>query len=80
MSIAPHLLVSRGRKVSAASAAHEFLLEDFGEMTGWRAYTWSFDEDGYTDPLTKATQLEFKNPDFDPRAAYRRLKIRRESK
>ena len=30
--------------------------------------------------LTEATRLEFNEPDFDPRPAYRRVKARRETK
>jgi hypothetical protein len=77
--IAPDLLVARGPKVSAASAAHESLLEDFNEMTGSRSYTYSDDKEDYVDSLTEATRLEFGNPDFDPRPAHRRLKRKRNS-
>jgi hypothetical protein len=36
-AIAPGLLVRRG----AASAAHEFLLEELGRLTKSQAYTWN---------------------------------------
>jgi hypothetical protein len=80
-SIAPHASIQRGPKVRAASAAHEFLLEETGQLTGSRAYTWSDDKGNddrgdFTDPLTKATRLEFDQPDFDPRPAHRRVKAR----
>ena len=81
-SIAPYASIQRGPKVGAASATHEFLLEETGQLTGSRAYTWSDDKGNedrgdFTDPLTKATQLEFDQPDFDPRPAHRRVKARR---
>ena len=62
VSIAPQLSNSQGPKVRAASAAHEALLEDFSEMTGRRAYTWSDDTGNddrgdFIDPLTEATGI-----------------------
>lgn len=76
--LAPALQVPRGPKISAASAAHEFLLEgELPALLGRNAYTHSPTEDDFTDPLTKATRLEFGNPDFDPRSAHRRVKKRR---
>jgi len=75
-TIAPYVSIPRGPKVSAASAAHEFLLEELGQVTGSRAYTWRDEEGKCTDPLTEATRLEFNDPKFDPRPAYRRVKAR----
>jgi hypothetical protein len=43
-------------------------------VTGSRAYTWSDEQEIFTDPLTNATRLEFGKPDFDPRPAYRRVR------
>jgi hypothetical protein len=75
--VAPHLPSPRGRKVTAASAAHEFLLEEGVGVTGSRSYTWDPNKEDFTDPLTAATRLEFACPRFSPRPAYRRLKARR---
>jgi hypothetical protein len=75
--LAPHLPTTRGRKVSAASAAHEFLLEESFPITKLRAFTFNDSKNDFTDPLTKATRLEFNDAYFDPRPALRRLKRRR---
>lgn len=72
-----HLSIPCGPKVSAASAAHEFFLEDIVPSIGRSsAYTWSDLEEDFTDSLTEATRREFNEPDFDPRSAYRRIKAR----
>lgn len=77
-AVAPHLPTLRGRKVGAASAAHEFLLHSLFHMTGSpNGFTWHPYKDEFTDSLTKATQVEFQDPDFDPRPAHRRFKARR---
>jgi hypothetical protein len=75
-TIAPYVSIPRGPKVSAASAAHEFLLKELGQLTGSRAYTWRDDEGKFTDRKTEATGLEFNEPKFDPRPAYRGVKAR----
>jgi hypothetical protein len=79
-SLLPHLPIRRGPKISAASAAHEFFLEEVVLPRGPHAYTWSPNEEKCTDPLTQATRQEFGCPDFDPRPAYRRLKARQKPK
>lgn len=79
-AIAPSLPEARGRKISAASAAHELFLQSnayFGFPAG---YTWSDIEGECRDQRTKATRLEFDDPDFDPRSARRRIKVRRTGK
>lgn len=77
-SLAPHLAISRGPKVSAESAAHEFFLEDVvPRMDRPRAYSWNEIEERFTDSITEATCREFGLPDFDPRPAYRRLAARK---
>jgi hypothetical protein len=68
-TVAPRLSVSRGRKISAASAAHEFVSEELGQ-----AYTFSPVLEDFTDELTKATRIEFGDPNFDPRPAVRRAR------
>jgi hypothetical protein len=74
----PALSVPRGRKRSAASAAHEFALEgDLPAKLGCSTYTLDDVVGDFTDPLTQATRLEFGDPTFDPRPAHRRLKRRR---
>jgi hypothetical protein len=75
-SLAPHLLVPRGLKVSAASAAHEAFLEYAVMRMEPRAYTWNEIKGKCTDPMTEATRREFPGGHFDPRPAYRRLKAR----
>jgi hypothetical protein len=73
--LGPALSVPRGPKISAASAAHEFLLEQgMPAKLGCSAYTLSDSEDDFIDPLTQATRREFSDPDFDPRPAHRRFK------
>jgi hypothetical protein len=72
------LSVPRGRKRSAASAAHEFALDgDLPAQLGCSAYTLNDIVGDFTDPLTLATHIEFEDPAFDPRPAYRRVKRRR---
>jgi len=74
-SLAPTLAISRGPKVSAASAAHQFLLSEVAALwKGREAYTWSDAAEDFTDAATKATRLEFGQTDFDPRPACRRVK------
>jgi hypothetical protein len=69
--LAPVLKTPRGRKPTAASAAHEFLLQHL--QCG---YTWHVDEEDYSDALTQATRAEFSDPRFSPRAARRRVNAR----
>jgi hypothetical protein len=78
-AIAPHLSVARGRRMSAASAAHEFLLEMLGRRIGPQAYTWNPIGEDYSDELTQATRLEFGHPRLSPKPAHRRLKRRRKA-
>jgi hypothetical protein len=75
-SLAPHLSIRRGLKVSAASAAHEFFLEYVVMPMEPRAYSWNDPKGQFTDPVTEATRREFDHRHFDPRPAYRRLKAR----
>ena len=78
--VAPSLPNARGRKVSAASAAHEQLLETVERYIGPRGYTYSACEGDFVDEHTKATRLEFGDPHFDPRPAHWRLAARRKAK
>jgi hypothetical protein len=75
-SLAPHLPNARGRKVSAASAAHEFFLENTVPQIEPRAYTWDDYNEEYTDPVTEAARREFNLGYFDPHPARRRMKAR----
>jgi hypothetical protein len=79
-SLAPHLSIPRGLKVGAASAAHEFFLEDVVMPMEPRAYSWNEPKGKFTDPVTEATRREFERRHFDPRPAYRRLKARQKRK
>ena len=72
--IAPSLSLPRGRKVTAACAAHTFLLENAPTLFGRVSFTWAWDKNDYTDELTLATRLEFRRPHFNPQPAGRRLK------
>lgn len=73
-SIAPHLSANRGPKVSAASAAHEYLLNPEIDLSAARRpAAYQHREAEYVDPLTAATRLEFGNTDFDSRPARRRI-------
>ena len=75
--VAPQLTMRRGPRISAASAAHEFLLENGIGVREVNLYTWDPEIGDFTDPQTRATRLEFDEPDFDPRPAYRRLMRRK---
>jgi hypothetical protein len=79
-AVAPLLLIPRGPKITAASAAHELLLEELVPVTGMRGYTWNpykGDEGDFSDPLTQATRLEFARPRFSPQPARRRARRQR---
>ncbi|MBV8923017.1 hypothetical protein [Bradyrhizobium sp.] len=76
--IAPHIVNSRGPKISAASAAHELILETVF-LDGPSAYTWDPIKGDFSDGLTQATRLEFGNPNFSPQPARRRARKRRVS-
>jgi hypothetical protein len=65
------LAIKRGPKRSAASFAHQFLLEHLPGKK--RAYTYTSDV-GFTDKVTEATRLEFGHGNFDPRPARRRIR------
>jgi hypothetical protein len=71
--LGPALRVPRGRKTNAASFAHQFLLESgLPEQLKCSALTYSAEAEDFTDPLTRATRVEFSDNDFDPRPARRR--------
>jgi hypothetical protein len=76
--IAPHLSISRGPKISAPSAALDFLLEGgaLEFITKRRSRSRHSRSREYCDALTEATRLEFANPGFDSRPARRRSKAR----
>jgi hypothetical protein len=74
-AIAPHLSLDRGPKVSAPSAAHNFILESGIELTKRRLpYARRDRSASNDDALTEATRREFDIPHFDSRPARRRLK------
>ena len=73
--IFPHLSAPRGRKITAASAAYEFirgLSPDLAKVNRRRRIIEQ--EDQFIDPLAEATRREFQDPTFSPRSARRRLK------
>jgi hypothetical protein len=67
--------VSRGPKLTRASAAHEYFLES-RSIFETAAFTWSPEEEDFTDRLTQATREEFDDPDFNPVPARRRLRAK----
>jgi hypothetical protein len=78
VSLAPSLPDRRGPKISAASAAHEYFVENVVvKLDPRHAYTWNASEQKCTDSVTDATRREFGRPQFDSRSAYRRIKARR---
>jgi hypothetical protein len=78
--VSPRLSLSRGPKISAPSAAHEFLLgPDIGNSAKRRPSTHQNRPGEYVDALTEATRREFDVPDFDSRPAGRRLKARQKT-
>jgi hypothetical protein len=68
--------VSRGPKLTLASAAHEYFLES-QSLFRPAGFTWSPDNDDFTDRLTQATREEFDDLGFSPRSARRRLRTKR---
>lgn len=78
-ALTPHLSISRGPKISAASASHELFLEN-GLPDQPPAYTWDPIKYDFTDGLTLATRQEFGVPNFSPQAARRRVRKRRLTK
>ena len=76
-AVAPHFSVKRGRKITAASAAHEFLFrQELGLILKRGPYRGRRRATAYEDPRSEATRLEFDLLSFDSRPAKRRLKPR----
>ena len=67
--------VSRGPKLTHASAAHEYFLES-QSIFELAAFAWSPEDEDFTDRLTQATREEFDDPDFNPVPARRRLRAK----
>jgi hypothetical protein len=70
--VAASVAVPRGPKITAASAAHEYILDMCLTFLG-RKYTWNYVNSSFEDALSQATKEEFGLRKFDPRPAYRRL-------
>jgi hypothetical protein len=68
--------ISRGPKLTHASAAHQYFLETQSIFRP-AAFTWSAVNEDFTDRLTQATREEFDDPDFNPVPAWRRLRAKR---
>jgi len=62
----PHLPEKRGRPISAETCTHLFLLRWLESLGIQCAYTSSTDNAGFTDPVTRATQLASGNGGFSP--------------
>lgn len=75
-ALEPNLPRPRGRRISAPSAAHEFMLQNFSPLIGQTAYSWNEIKGECTDALTEATRREFGLKRFDPRPAYHRAKAK----
>jgi hypothetical protein len=75
-AIIPTLSVSRGPKIKAASAAHEFFLEAAAGLYPVGKYTWNHYKEDFTDPITATKRREFDDNDFDHRPACARFKAR----
>jgi hypothetical protein len=71
------VVVSRGPKLTHSSAAHEYFLES-QSIFGPAAFTWSPEDEDFTDRLTQATREEFDDPDFNPVPARRRLRAKQD--
>lgn len=67
--------ISRGPKLTHASAAHEYFLAS-QSIFKTVAFTWSPEDEDFTDRLTQATREEFDDPDFNPIPARRRLRAK----
>jgi hypothetical protein len=70
--IASGLSVPRGRRVTAASLAHQVLLSILSSKANGPRFTWNEYVKDFTDVCTLATRITFGKPDFSPRAARRR--------
>jgi hypothetical protein len=65
-AVAPHISIKRGAKITAWSAAHEFLFRQELELSiKRRPYLGRGRKGAYCDPRTEATRLEFNKPTFD---------------
>jgi len=74
----PYLADPRGRPLSVATAMHEFLLNVMHDEGTPRAFSWSYVNERFVDPVTEATQIAVGNRTFDPRPAVRRFQRRLE--
>lgn len=64
----------RGPKVTEASAAHKFFLSYVvRDLEQDRAYTRDPVADDFVDDLTRATRMEFGEPNFNPQSSRRRI-------
>jgi hypothetical protein len=79
-AIALSLPSARGRKTSAASAAHQLFLETNASFGLPGGYTWSEYKCDFVDQKTQATREEFGSPNFSPRSARRRVELRETAK
>lgn len=64
--LSPHLPEKRGRPISEDTCAHLFLLRQLESCGHECAYTSSSDGAGFTDPVTRATQLASGSGGFSP--------------
>jgi hypothetical protein len=80
-AVDPFVAIRRGPKITAASAAHEFLFREALRLhLKRRPYMGRSRAAPYTDPRTEATRLEFGLATFDSRSARRRVKPRHKHK
>ena len=69
--LTPHLPEKRGRPISDDTCTHLYLLRLLESSGNKCAYTSSIDNAGFTDPVTRATQLASGNGGFNPLYAYK---------
>ena len=69
-----HVPKARGASLSTVAVTHALLLMTVREAGHRAAYTYSPDEEDFTDRLTVATRPQLQQPRFNPNAARRRAK------
>ena len=67
----------RGKKISVATATHQLLFELLRSRRKETAYTWNDEQEDFVDDVTQATRRQVGDPDFDPRPAWRRMRVAR---
>jgi len=69
---------SRGSRLSIKTATHIFYLTETESLGRPPGFSWNPNDKEFSDPITKATQEQLADPDFDPRYAvmfYKKKKL-----